>query len=418
MTTPESAPGSMATAQVTDAFHPILDGVSVTVANYARWLGRILGPTVVVTPGPRRRPSDDGGLDVVRYLSIPVLPRPPYRFGLPALDPTLGPRLARRPVDLVHCHSPFSAVRVARTLSRRRGAPLVATFHSKYRDDLEGAVPVRRLVEARIRTIVRFFESADEVWIPSEPAIETLRSYGYRGRVVVVPHGIDMRPPTDPADARREADRVLGTEPGDQVLLYVGQIVWEKDLEILVRALAELAARGRRFVAAMIGEGYARDDLAKLGERLGLDGRLRFVGAVRDRRRLQSCYARADLFVFPSRYDTSGLVVREAAAVGVPSVLVRGADTAEGVRDGDNGFLATADPAGFAAAVDRALAEPSLRRSCGANAARTLCRPWREAVEEVALRYRELVAAHQPARSRPISVASAATSSRNVSASD
>ncbi len=418
MVTGERASRGLATAQVTDAFHPILDGVAVTVANYARWLGRILGPTVVVTPGPRRHRGDDGGFDVVRYLSVPVIPRPPYRLGLPALDPTLGPRLARRPVDLVHCHSPFSAVRVARTLSRRRRAPLVATFHSKYRDDLEGAVPVRRLVDARIRTIVRFFESADEVWIPSEPAIETLRSYGYRGRVVVVPHGIDMSPPEDPAAARREADELLGTRPDEQVLLYVGQIVWEKDLEILVRALAELAGGGRRFVAVLVGEGYARGDLAALGERLGLGDRLRFVGAVRDRMRLRACYARADLFVFPSRYDTSGLVVREAAAVGVPSVLVRGADTAEGVRDGENGFLATAEPASFAAAVDRALADPALRRACGDAAARTLCRPWQEAVAEVAERYRELVAAHQPDRSRPISVPSAATSSRKTAASD
>jgi glycosyltransferase involved in cell wall biosynthesis len=318
----------------------------------------------------------------------------------------------------VHCHSPFSAIRVARTLARRRRAPLVATFHSKYRDDLARAVPVRALVDGRIRKIVRFFESADQVWIPSESAIETLRAYGYRGEVQVVPHGIDIEPPEDLDGARRVADGLLETGPDDRVLLYVGQIVWEKDLEVLVRAVGELAGRGVRFTAAMIGEGYARDEVAALAAELGVGSRLRLVGGVRDRDTLRACYARAELFVFPSRYDTSGLVVREAAGVGVPAVLVRGADTAEGIRDGYNGFLAEPDAASFAAAIERALADPELVRRAGREAMRTLCQPWRDAVEAVAERYRELVAAHQPDRSRPISVASAATSGRSSSATD
>lgn len=408
---------TLATAQVTDAFRPILDGVSVTVASYAGWLQRRLGETVVVAPSaPGHRDAEE--FAVVRYPSLPVWPRPPYRFGLPRLDPTLGRRLARHPVDLVHCHSPFSAAPVARRLARRRGVPLVATFHSKYRDDLEGAVPWRGLVDARMRRIVRFFEAADEVWIPSEAAVETLRGYGYRGRVEVVPHGIDLEPPADPAAARGLADRVMGTRPDERVLLYVGQMVWEKDLEVLLRALAELAEAGESFTAVLVGEGYARRGLAELGAGLGLSRRLRFAGVVRDRRALQACYARAELFVFPSRYDTSGLVVREAAAVELPAVLARGADTAEGVVDGVNGFLAEPGPEGFAAAVGRGLADRERRRRCGREAARTLCRSWQVAVDEVADRYRVLVATHQCARSRPIRVPRALTSSAKVAASD
>ena len=76
-----------------------------------------------------------------------------------------------------------------------------------------------------------------------------------------------------------------------------------------------------------------------------------FTGFVGDREEILSLYRRADLLVFPSVYDNAPMVVREAAAMGTPALLVRGSCSAEGVTHGDNGFLCEADPASIASSV-------------------------------------------------------------------
>jgi glycosyltransferase involved in cell wall biosynthesis len=381
---------TIATFQLTDAYAPILDGVATAVRNYTAWLDRMGGSNTIVAPWyPGHR--DDDGHDVVRYRSAPLPRRPPYRLGLPRLDRQLWPELDRRECDLVHCHAPFASAVIADRLRSRRGVPVVATFHSKYRDDLIGAVPFAPLVGLRIRRIVRFLERCDAVWIPTENAIATLRSYGYRGEVEVVANGVDLEVRSPGPETRRAGSTALGVAPDVPVLLYVGQIVREKNLRLLIEAVARLVRGGRSVVAALVGEGYARAELERLAVALGVADQVRLIGPVRDREALAACYARADLFAFPSLYDTSGLVVREAAALQTPSVLLENADAAEGVVHGRNGFLAGGDPDRFAAAVANALDDPVTVELAGRAAARELCRGWDAVAAEVADRYRRLV---------------------------
>jgi glycosyltransferase involved in cell wall biosynthesis len=378
------------TLQLTDAYAPVLDGVSTAVRGYARWLASLAGRTTVVAPHhPGHADRDE--VDVIRYRSLPLPRRPPYRLGLPRLDPSLWSSIGRRDIDLVHCHSPFASAAIADRLRERLGVPVVATFHSKYRDDLLGAVPFAPLVDLRIRRIVRFLERCDAVWIPSRSAISTLRSYGYDGPVDVVPNGIDLEVRRPTPELRREGSSRLGVSDDVPLLLYVGQIVREKNLELLIAAMARLVSSGRRAVAALVGEGYARSGLERLADDLDVGGSVRLVGPIHDRRTLAACYARADLFAFPSLYDTAGLVVREAAALHTPTVLLESADAAEGIEHGRTGFLSPPHAEGFAHTIAHALDDRARMRTVGEAAARELCRSWREVAVDVASRYRRLL---------------------------
>jgi glycosyltransferase involved in cell wall biosynthesis len=158
-----------------DSFTPIMDGVTVTVQNYASWLHRLLGPTFVVTPSVPGH-ADHERYDVIRFLSLPTVIRKPYRVGLPALDGRLKSILRSRDFSIVHAHSPFGAGRAALAAGRERGVPLVATFHSKFRENLLQSIPIRRMVDAQVRRIVDFLYSVDQVWIPQESVAATLRS--------------------------------------------------------------------------------------------------------------------------------------------------------------------------------------------------------------------------------------------------
>jgi 1,2-diacylglycerol 3-alpha-glucosyltransferase len=374
-----------------DSFTPIVDGVTVTVRNYAHWLNRILGPTCVVAPSaPFHREEED--YPILRFLSIPTFVHPPYRIGLPGLDPRLRGILKRRSFSILHAHSPFGAGWAALKTAREAGVPVVATFHSKFRDNLRLAVPFKRLVDDQVRRIVEFFDSVDRVWVPQESVAATMREYGYEGPYEVVENGIDYAPPADISPYRERGGKLLGMSEDAAVGLFVGQHILEKNLEFLVRSLRGICAALPEFRMAFVGQGCARLRLQALVSRLGLGDRVLFYGPVCDREELAAIYARGDLFLFPSRWDNAPLVVREAAAFRTPSLLLRNSTAAEVLRDGENGYLSDEDEEAFAATAVRILSDrPALERA-GLGAQRSLCRSWEHVVREVRERYLSILA--------------------------
>ncbi|HEY9594186.1 MAG TPA: glycosyltransferase [Spirochaetia bacterium] len=382
-----------------DSFTPIVDGVTVTVRNYATWLDRTMGPTCVVTP---RVPGhvDDESFSLIRFLSIPTIVRPPYRVGLPCLDPGLRASLRGREFAIVHAHSPFGAGHAALRVARERGIPVVATFHSKFRDNLLRSVRIRRLVESQVKRIVDFLYAVDEVWIPQESVAATLREYGYDGPYAVVENGIDFQASTDTASYRARGGRYLGVPETAQVGLFVGQIVLEKNLELLLASLPRVMERLPRFRMVFVGQGYAKHRLQKLTRALGLEERVTFHEAVLERELLKSIYARGDLLLFPSLYDNAPLVLRESAAFCTPAVLVRGASAAEVVRDAENGFLAEGDPKDFGDRVVEIMTHDELRSRAGCGAQRTLCRSWQSVALEIRERYLSILSRWTGPRSR------------------
>lgn len=373
-----------------DSFTPIMDGVTTTVRNCAYWLDRMMGPTCVVTP---RVPghADDECFAVIRFLSLPTVVRPPYRMGLPALDLGLRAILRSRNFSIVHAHSPFGAGHAALAVGREKGVPVIATFHSKFRENLRQAIPIQRLVRDQVKRIVDFLYSVDQVWIPQESVAATLRDYGYHGPYQVVENGTDFTPSPDTGHYRARGGRYLGVPEEARVGLFVGQLVLEKNLELLLAVLPGVIAQVPHFRMVLVGEGYAKRRLQALSHELGVQDRVIFHGTIFDRELLKAVYARGDLFLFPSLYDNAPLVIREAAALRTPVVLVRGATAAEVIHDNENGFLSDSRPDAFAGRVGEVMKDDELLRRVGCRAQGTLCRSWESVVTEIRDRYRVIL---------------------------
>lgn len=371
-----------------DCYPPVIDGVSVTVQNYARWLNRKCGDVCVVTPAvPGAKHDED--FPVYDYFSVPIPMRKPYRMGMPYVDLDFRSRISRVGFSIVHAHSPFSSGRLALRLARQQKVPLVATFHSKYRADFERVVPSKTIVDYLVKNIVDFYSQADEVWVPQAGVAETLREYGYRGRVEVVDNGNDMATADDITPLRNEGRAMLGVSAHEPMLLFVGQHIYEKNPHLIIRALSRL--RDRRWHMFFIGTGYAAEELKQLAKSKGLDGRITFMGQVADRLLLKRCYAAADLFVFPSLYDNAPLVVREAAAMETPALLAAGSTAAGVVADGMNGFTCRADEHALAERLAALMGDKALLAAAGSNARKTIARPWSEIADEVYDRYLHLI---------------------------
>ena len=379
-----------------DNFPPVLDGVGITAQNYAYWLKETGHDVSVITPyAPNMQEvMSSATYPIYRYVSVPIPFRAPYRYGMPFLDIPFMRQWRQMNFELVHAHCPFTTGTLARKISKKQHIPLVATFHSKYRQDFEHNVRCKPIVDAMVKHIIRFYEQADEVWIPLPAVEETLREYGYKGHVEVVENGNDFYASKARVAVMRGAMREeLGMLPDETMLLYVGQHTWEKNISFILESLAQI--KDKPFHFFMVGTGYAVHAIRTLIVRLGLSHRVTLLGCIHDRERLKRIYAAADLFLFPSLYDTCGLVVRESAAMHTPSVLLRESTAATAITDGENGFLTHNDPTDFAEQITYLMNHPEEMRRVGDRASKTISRSWESVIEEVALRYRDLKASYR-----------------------
>jgi glycosyltransferase involved in cell wall biosynthesis len=335
----------MRVALFTECYHPIRNGVVASVDALRDGLRAYGVDAVTVAPNFPHRHSDPD--DIVRVPSLPLPTPTDYRLCVPYVRARDRARL--RGVELVHAHSAFITGWMAIALARRRGLPLVFTYHTRL-DAYAHYAPfdpagAQRALVALTR---RYANSADVVVVPTQAIERALRAQGVRVPIEVVPSAIDV---ARFANGRRTADARarLGAEGPQPVVLSVARLGVEKNLELALDALAR--APGMRL--ALVGEGPQRAALESRAQELGIVGRVRFLGAL-PAAELPDLYAAADAFVFPSVTETQGLVLVEALAAGLPVVAAEG-EVAREVLAG-HGRLAPADPAALAAALTAAVA--------------------------------------------------------------
>jgi glycosyltransferase involved in cell wall biosynthesis len=282
-------------------------------------------------------------------------------------------------------------------IAHKRGIPVVASFHSKYYDDLLESLKFESAAKIGVSVIVDFYNSADFVWTVNNATAGTLREYGYKGHIEVVNNGTEYETAEDRKAAGHMVNEKLNLKPEELVFLFVGQLVWQKNLKVLINALDLLRSMGMDYKMLIAGMGHAEEELKRMVEELNLTDRVIFLGPVYDRDYLKSLFCRADLLLFPSVYDNASIVVQEAASQKCPPLLIKGSNTAEGIIDGENGLLSDNSPEAISRRIYDAVHQSDLSR-IGERAHETLYRNWESIVDEVYGRYKEIVNAYKRIR--------------------
>lgn len=327
-----------------DSFPPAIDGVGVGQYYTALELHKAGVDLSVVTANAEGEPFQEP-FDVKRLPTILLRNRKPYGYAFSTLPSPVLSEVKGMDFDIVHCHSPFSVGLLGRKIARKNKVPFIATFHSKYWDDIYQATKSEGITELVVEKIVKFYTSADEVWI-ADPSIEkTLIEYGYYGPVEIVPMGIETAE-VDWRSARVSCRHKLGLADDMPLFLFVGQHIVHKNIDLILDSLALLDDLPFRML--FVGTGNAKEQFEEKTIALGLGEKVKFAGLVSDRVQLMSYYAAADLFLFPSLYDTFGNVIREAAAMHTPSLLLRESTCATFVEEGVNGFTSESTPQAYA----------------------------------------------------------------------
>lgn len=373
-----------------DSFPPVIDGVANAVKAYADILSKDNKPVVITPKYPHI--VDKYPYEVFRYHSIPTDKIFSYRAGNP-FNPISVAELINKKFDILHVHCPFASAVLAiiiKKLSAKK-IPLVFTYHTKFDIDISNRIPTKKIRRFVTKFVVKNISAMDEVWVVSEGAGKNLRDIGYKGAYRVMPNGTDFE--------KRRADESLiaslkekhNIKDDEKVFLFVGRMMWYKNIGIIVQSMKLLKEKGIKFKMIMVGQGDDLFSMQQYAQELGLNDEFIFTGAVFDRELLRGYYSIADLFIFPSTYDTSGLVVKEAAACACPSVLVKDSCAAEGIEDKVSGYLCEESAESCADAIYSAISDDAKLKEVSKCAEDRIYYSWNDAVNNAKIRYEELV---------------------------
>lgn len=345
-----------------DSFPPLIDGVANAVVNYAQRLTERGDAVTVATPAVPGADDSAFPFPVLRYPSFDTRKKLGYVSGRP-FSPELAARLQKEGVGVLHTHCPIVSTFLARELRDVVDAPIVLTYHTKFDIDIAKAVRGRLLQESAIRALVQNISACDEVWTVSHGAGESLRSLGYQGDYLVMPNGVDLPRGRLTPEEVRSVTASYDLPEDVPCFLFVGRLMWYKGIRIILDALG--IPPGPALPDGLPGLRHGR------GRHPEVHGGARPHGPLPLPRQRPGpagppgLVLPADLFLFPSTFDTNGLVVREAAACGLPAVLIRGSCAAEDVTDGVTGFLIEENAPSLAACLRELLRSPEKLRRRG-----------------------------------------------------
>lgn len=377
--------------QTIDSYYPCIDGPINVVKNYSMHLNRKEECWLAVPKAAKKQHYEDKEeFKVIRCKSVSAPEH--YRAARPFFDFKFKKRIKAENFDIMHAHSPFMLPLCIQNIAKKQKVPFVITLHTKYKEDFKRATHnFKPFVSIAMRYMMSVINKADSVWTVNNASTRVLREYGYKGNIEVVRNGTDLKYPENARELVDKVNSIHGLEGQKNVFVFVGRIAMYKNLELMANALKLLKDSGEDFKMLIVGGGFDEEKFNGIVENLGLSDKFIFVGSVSDRTLLQGYYLRSDLFLFPSTFDTSSLVPIEAAAHKLPTLLIRGSDTAENIEDGVNGFLADETAEAFAKRIKEIISQEGLAKKVGEEAHRSVYRSWEMVAEEVAEKYKKII---------------------------
>jgi glycosyltransferase involved in cell wall biosynthesis len=357
----------MRAGQFTDSYLPIVNGVSTFIHVFTGALERLGHEPTVFTFGRARQPHS--ARRVIRSPGLPL-----GRSGF-YVAPTYSRRAwsIARSMDVLHAHHPFVAGPLAARLRRQLNKPLVFTNHTRY-DYYAGVylpfLPRRQAIGLLGAWMRRFVRHCDLIIAVSPAAHTMLKALGVEAPIEIIYNGIDLE---RFARAAPEPRASLGLPPDAFVLMYVGRLGVEKNVDTLLEGYAITRRSVPQAILALVGDGPHTPRLRECVSQLGLADGVRFLG-MHAYDQIPSILGAADAFVTASITEGHPMTIIEALAAGQPVLAFDVSGIRETVIDGENGLLAPVNVQSLARNMMRVATDARLRARLSGGARRTATR--------------------------------------------
>lgn len=274
-----------------------------------------------------------------KSLKVPCLRLPvndDYSLALPALTKQhLYAQLDEFSPDVIHITTPSALGFFALRYAQKRNIPVISIYHTHFLAYIpyyfkNMAFLVKPIVTWMSGTMLRFYNSCDQVYTPTPSMIASLKAIGIdQNRMTLWQRGINLKLFNPLRRDQQYLHKI--TQNKRKNILFASRLVWEKNLETLIGLADLIRMRDLPYNVIIAGDGAAKKEMQRRMPTAYFLGK-------QDHESLAILYASADVFVFPSVSETYGNVVTEAMASGLPCVIANGGGSADLVSHGVNGY--------------------------------------------------------------------------------
>ncbi|MBR5620967.1 glycosyltransferase [Candidatus Saccharibacteria bacterium] len=379
-----------------DIYYPMINGVAVFAHNLARGLAKKGHEVMVICPSfnGRYHVTNDDGVKTVHLTSRRFPFYPDQINEVPEKKEVLGIKLPRtrykngiwwsvKPYheisrvldkfnpDVVHLQTAETIAIATLHYVRKRGVPLVSTGHA-YPDNVTSQFgflkPVKRPVDALLKTyMASFLKHSEYATVPTEMAISGLLPENrkrFKVPVEALSNGIDLAQ-FRPGKADTKVTNKYGIKLNCPRAIYVGRVDPEKSIGKVVEAFSKVLKNVPDAELLVVGDGIDKTNLERQAEKLGISKNVLFPGRILPPE-LVEIYKTGDVFVTASETETQGIVLIEAAAMGLPLIAVNAGAVKELCQNKRNGILCKpGDVNGLATAMTKLLTDKELRKKYG-----------------------------------------------------
>ena len=332
---------SLRIAVVTETWPPEVNGVAMTLAKLVQGLSHRNHDVQLIRPRQTKTdsPMSDSSLEEVLMRGMPIPRYPELKLGLPSKKTLVKTWTLRRP-DVVHIATEgplgWSALQAAKVLK----LPVTSDFRTNFQSYSKhyGVGWLRKPIVAYLR---KFHNATACTMVPTRELMRTLSQNGF-ANLKVVSRGVDTKL-FNISKRDTSLRSSWGATDDTKVLISVGRMAPEKNLDQVLKTYEALKVTGQAFKLVMVGDGPLKEQFQKRCPEIIFPGML-------SQSNLAAYYASSDLFIFPSQTETFGNVTLEALASGIPVLAFDCAAARDWVQTGVNGWLvAENNPEGFAA---------------------------------------------------------------------
>jgi len=366
----------MKIAMFTDAYYPRINGVAVSVKSYAEALTE-LGHEVCIVCCDYQNENEPAVIHndskekvkIIRILSHHIFFSEEDRLARLTQWHAIKSAMKEFQPDIIHINSEFLVGYYGLIYGRLKFVPIVYTFHTLWEDYVEGYihfVPIAASKKIAQNLIKIFLRKANAIITPTQRIADVVKEYNVKRQTYILPTGISN---TMAKIVEEEKNNFLAKFynedfpqlKGKRILLYVGRVVKEKNLDFLFPVLKEVQKSVPEAILLIVGGGPELEPLRQRTKDAKLENDVFYTNYI-PRETLPYYYNLADVFTFPSVTETQGLVTVEAMMAGLPVVAIGEMGTVD-VMQGDNGgFMVKNDEKEFAAKVTELLQNPELHQ--------------------------------------------------------
>lgn len=329
----------------TDTYSPHINGVTTSVLMLRKALekkGHMVYIVTVNSDNMQYKTEDNG-----RVVRIPGIPIGIYDYRLTGIYPIKAIKTIKKwNLDIIHSQTEFGIGTFARIISKQFRIPLVHTYHTMYEDYIHYITHgyFNRSSKKIVEYLTLFYcdKTISELVVPTKKAYQLFKQkYKVDRNVYIVPTGIDVekfyREKNKGVNISKKREE-LGIKENDFVILFVGRIAAEKNLDLLLSAMKGLVNVSEKIKLLVIGDGPDLEKYKQYVFKHRLDKNVIFAGKV-SWNKINHYYMIADVFATASHTETQGLTVIEAMAASLPVVCIDDESFTDTVIHNLNGLI-------------------------------------------------------------------------------